>query len=508
MFRRIWQAIVQFFRHLFGSHTSSQSSSTRRRKSTYLSSSEEHREAQPPRPLENSDYEFLFMQLLEGVSHGWQQQRVGKFFADLEGRTTEEQWIVWLRGFGERLLASPAPNQELAVRMLQLQALGCGEIGEVAGEIGNQLLYRGNRQSFAQPIQTNLNFPEAAPLDPAGYEMTVEPQAISLDQLWEILQQDTELAQQMSEVLQIQTNDPQGIIQALINQGEAENKASLDDSSNVQFNINENPETVSSIPDVIEAEFNQYTNEDTSIIAENESGQVSSNEMQVQAWFQQGFEQYQLGEFEEAIAFYDRAIELNPNYYLIWLNRGNALIALGRDEEAIANYDKALAIKLDVWVAWVNRGAAAANSANCDPLFASLSLISTQNPALKQRGYEGELASYQEGLKYIHPETEPEGWGILHLCLGNAYYNQSRIDTKPLEYCRKALAEYREALKAITKENFPEWHLEVLQDSLKALLILGETSESEEFEQRGSTLLKRLLSEQGFAEPQKKTTSN
>lgn len=504
MFRRIWQAIVQFFRHLFGLRTSSQSSSTGRRNPTYLSSREEAREAEPPRPLENADYEFLFMQLLEGISHGWQQQRVLKFFTDLERRTTEEQWIVWLRGFGERLLASPAPNQELAVRMLQMQTLGCGELGEVAGEIGNQLLYRTNMQSFTQPIQNNLNFPETALLDPTGYEMTAEPQAISLDQLWEILQQDTELAQQMSEVLQIQSSEPEGIIQALINQGEGGNQSILDDGNSIQFTIAKNPGQSGNIPDIIEAEFTQYTNQDISRIDEIENSQLTTNEEQIQNWFNQGFEKYQLGAFEEAIAFYDRAIELNPNYYIIWLNRGNALIGLERYEEGLANYDKALAIKLDVWVAWINRGTAAANSANCDPLFASVSLIATQNPALKQRGYEGELASYQEGLKYVHPETEPEGWGILHLCLGNAYYNQGRIDTKPLEYCRKAVIEYREALKTLTKETFPEWHLEVLQDFLKALLDLGEISEAERLLPGASTLLQRLLADPNRSELQKK----
>jgi hypothetical protein len=38
---------------------------------------------QPPPPLTDTDYEFLFTQLLERVAHGWQQARVLRFFEKL-----------------------------------------------------------------------------------------------------------------------------------------------------------------------------------------------------------------------------------------------------------------------------------------------------------------------------------------------------------------------------------------------------------------------------------------
>lgn len=50
-----------------------------------------------------------------------------------------------------------------------------------------------------------------------------------------------------------------------------------------------------------------------------------------------GFESY-----EEAIATYDKAIELNPNDAVAYYNKGNALNKLKRYEEAIAAYDKAI----------------------------------------------------------------------------------------------------------------------------------------------------------------------
>jgi tetratricopeptide (TPR) repeat protein len=62
--------------------------------------------------------------------------------------------------------------------------------------------------------------------------------------------------------------------------------------------------------------------------------------------------------YEEAIASYDKALEVKPDDHQAWYNRGNALSALGRKEEAIASYDKALEVKPDYHQAWYNRGGA------------------------------------------------------------------------------------------------------------------------------------------------------
>jgi hypothetical protein len=208
MIGRIWQKIVQFFQSLFGRNG---------RKSSKSSLKTIKQQIQPPKPLENADYEFLFMQLLEGIAHGWQQPRVEKFFAELDDRTTEAQWVQWLSKFGEKLLASPAPNQELALRMLTLGDMGCGEISNTASEIGLQLLQRQEKPI----IQTPQNSPASPTLflavDEAG-NISDQPQTISLEQLWELLQQDPELVQQMATLLQIDSNNPEVIIRALLNQ--------------------------------------------------------------------------------------------------------------------------------------------------------------------------------------------------------------------------------------------------------------------------------------------------
>jgi hypothetical protein len=91
-------------------------------------------------PLTDPDYEYLFMQLLEGVSHGWQQPRAIEFFRKIKQRAPRSQWIAWMKTFGDRLVNSPTPNEELARRMIQLGDLDCGEVTSLAGDYGHQIL--------------------------------------------------------------------------------------------------------------------------------------------------------------------------------------------------------------------------------------------------------------------------------------------------------------------------------------------------------------------------------
>ncbi|MFM7905635.1 MAG: tetratricopeptide repeat protein, partial [Microcystis sp.] len=75
-------------------------------------------------------------------------------------------------------------------------------------------------------------------------------------------------------------------------------------------------------------------------------------------WFEQGYQKAINGDFIGAIASYDQALKIQPDFRLAWYNRGNGLYNLGRLEEAIASYDQALEIKPDYPDAWTDRGAA------------------------------------------------------------------------------------------------------------------------------------------------------
>ncbi|MHC5824834.1 MAG: tetratricopeptide repeat protein, partial [Nostoc sp.] len=77
---------------------------------------------------------------------------------------------------------------------------------------------------------------------------------------------------------------------------------------------------------------------------------------QAKTWFYQGLSQAKTGDLLGAIASYDQAIELQPEFPEYWFNRGLTLFHLERFDEAIASYQTATELKPDFYKAWYNRG--------------------------------------------------------------------------------------------------------------------------------------------------------
>ena len=63
-----------------------------------------------------------------------------------------------------------------------------------------------------------------------------------------------------------------------------------------------------------------------------------------------------LNRLDDALASYDEALALKPDYPEAFYNRGIALQGLNRLDDALASYDKALALKLDFAEVFNNRG--------------------------------------------------------------------------------------------------------------------------------------------------------
>ncbi len=240
MLNKIWQSFVRWFRKLFGRGGRSL---------------DRLPNAELP-PLDDTDREYLFMQLLEGVAHGWQQPRVIGFFNKIRQRVRKSEWLEWLDRFGNNLLNAPVPNYELAGRMVQLGQLDCGEIGDLAGEYGEQLL---NRQAaeFPGDFLPILEFSESAspavgadgleldydrqfgevPLEllidrdplpsppprsfahqPDQVDPTAETREITIEEFAAMLQKDPSLVAELAEQFGIETTDPQIIVNAVIAQ--------------------------------------------------------------------------------------------------------------------------------------------------------------------------------------------------------------------------------------------------------------------------------------------------
>lgn len=69
-------------------------------------------------------------------------------------------------------------------------------------------------------------------------------------------------------------------------------------------------------------------------------------------------------QYEQAIASYDKAIRVKPDFYDAWFHRGVALSRLRRYEQAIASYDRTIQIQPDYAYAWYNKAGCYAKQGN------------------------------------------------------------------------------------------------------------------------------------------------
>jgi len=72
----------------------------------------------------------------------------------------------------------------------------------------------------------------------------------------------------------------------------------------------------------------------------------------------QGVVYNEAGEYQKAIATFDRAVELDPGLALSYSNRGWAYVELGQYEKVIADCSKAIALDPDLALPYSNRGLA------------------------------------------------------------------------------------------------------------------------------------------------------
>ena len=684
--------------------------------------------------LTNADLEFLFNELLEGVHQARGQQWALKYLQRMEPRITLDRWLDWLLIFGDKLLASSAPNHELVKRMVQLGELGIGEVSNLSYDIGIQLLWRNMNQdhdrrqklqeedlgspsqeflrefgellweyqevdaitnqsvsqmiedlltnssleltgeslsknivennpkteskypSYNYTIQNNVKdkevFAEAlAPQEESwNQSLMIDPQlALTLNELIVRLEQSAHLVQQLTSDLAIRDSQivkqPKSQIivanraETLFYQGLQLAKsgdlltalALYEGASKLQpqayeywfhqgltlFYLHRWTEAIAAYDQVLALKPDFYKvwysrgcilcelgDFDAAITALDQAITIEPDYQE--AWSIRGFALLKLGlireaitsydqaiklqpedveawyyrgvalavgeQYPEAIASYDQAIKLQPDYhevwidrgvvlfnlqkwleaieswdqalyiqpefYLAWYNRGVSFENLGRREDAIASYQKAIAIKpdfqpawynqaialfylelfvqaiycydsalqikLDYWEAWLGRGAAVGSLSPEQSSLIVASNISRSNSSLNLGGYEGKLASYQEGLKQLRPDTHPEGWGRLHIAIGNTYYEQGKKEVTPRDYWHHAISEYQLALSTLTPEDFPELHLEILQSLSKVLVCLGKTKTAQEFQTWGIELLKQLLTHPTRADESKK----
>jgi len=214
MLKRLFQWLKKLFQSLFGGKQTA---------SKYRGNVQK----EPAPPLSDTDLEFLFNELLQGVHQARGEAWARKWLHNIEHRIPTERWVEWLGRFGDRLLASATPNNEIAARLVQLGELSIGEVGDVAYSIGMQLLTRNQGEpiweyegpdALSTTLPSELTSPILESADAPENFPEGESQTVTLEELFVMLQEDQNLRQQIAQQLAVETDDPQLLVQALISQ--------------------------------------------------------------------------------------------------------------------------------------------------------------------------------------------------------------------------------------------------------------------------------------------------
>jgi tetratricopeptide (TPR) repeat protein len=139
------------------------------------------------------------------------------------------------------------------------------------------------------------------------------------------------------------------------------------------------------------------------------------------AWYHRGQVFCTTRKFDEAIACYDKALELSPGNPVIWRRKGFALLKSGRYDEAAACFDQALAIDPEDPTAWQRKGYALACLGEHEDAVACCDMALTLDPsyilAWQSRGWllgvmcrYDEAADCYEAVLAIDPDRRSAAW--------------------------------------------------------------------------------------------------
>jgi tetratricopeptide (TPR) repeat protein len=183
-----------------------------------------------------------------------------------------------------------------------------------------------------------------------------------------------------------------------------------------------------------------------------------------------GLEGYEMGNYQDAIDNYTKAIESNPDDAFLYNNRGLAYFRVKEYKKSISDYTKAIELKPDYAVAYCNRGLAYFKIRSFDEAISDYTKAIELDPkyadAYYNRGLahnrsvhyyskpftDDAIARFNKAVKDFHKALEFDPDYILaHAGLGNAYYRYGEWD-KATKYYNKALASEDLILKKVGKE--------------------------------------------------------
>ncbi len=226
-----------------------------------------------------------------------------------------------------------------------------------------------------------------------------------------------------------------------------------------------------------------------------------------EAWNNLGNALKGLGRNSEAIAAFEKALEIDPKFHHAWYGLGNALKGLGRNREAIAAFETALEIDPKFDDAWNGLGNALRNlGRNREAIAAfdkALEITGDQlwqawanrGVAFFQSGrYTEAIQNWDEGLQKYQPSNNEyrEACGRLHQEKGDAHYKYGKQTATYFESFHKAKASYEQAREFLKSPVIAETYLEVMQGLITVCRSLRDPKTSE-YLTEATTVLENLL---------------
>jgi tetratricopeptide (TPR) repeat protein/S1-C subfamily serine protease len=171
---------------------------------------------------------------------------------------------------------------------------------------------------------------------------------------------------------------------------------------------------------------------------------ISINPKYVQAYINRGIVKADLEKKQEAITDYDRAILINPKYANAYFNRGKTKFDLGRKQEAIIDYDRAIAINPEYADAYLNRGTIKTRLGNKQEAISDFNRAIAINPKYAEaylgRGVvNSELGNKQEAISDFDRAI------LLNPKYAEAYNNRGVVKSD-LGNKQEAISDYNRAI--------------------------------------------------------------
>ena len=190
----------------------------------------------------------------------------------------------------------------------------------------------------------------------------------------------------------------------------------------------------------------------------------------VQQWLMTGDEHLKAGRSTEALAAYEQAIRLDPNFALAYYNKGVALRALKRYEEALSAFEQAIRLDPNEANAYRNKGIALSALKRYEEAFSAFEQAIRLDPNEANVYYNkgntlGALQRYEEALSAFEQATRLDPNFV------NVYYNKGNA-LYELQRYEEALSAYEQVIRL--DPNYTQAH----ENKAIALEQLGRPTET------------------------------